>query len=180
MDPRPRPRGAGPIVRGIVATLVLGALVAGCESGSPAPTASLEAGRPDAPRELNLIARDYSFDPPTLDVIPGETVLLHVVNAGLAVHEAVIGDATVQDAWEAAEAPHADPPPGPTPLVTVPADVAGIRVVVESGQRVDVRWEVPAGEPELIVGCHIPGHWERGMRIPVRWVAVPGAASPAI
>ena len=26
----------------------------------------------------------------------------------------------------------------------------------------------------LIVGCHIPGHWARGMQVPVRFVA-PGA-----
>ena len=39
-----------------------------------------------------------------LDLVPGETVLLHVINGGLEVHEAVIGDAAVQDAWEVAEA----------------------------------------------------------------------------
>lgn len=153
---------------------LLAVLVAACEAGSPAPTPPIVPGASGAPREVNLIARDYAFEPPTLDVVPGETVIIHVVNAGLAVHEAVIGDDAVQDAWEAAEAAAADPPPGPTPLVTVPADVAGIRVVVESGQRVDIRWTVPDDRRELIVGCHIPGHWERGMWIPVRWVDPPG------
>ena len=51
---------------------------------------------------------------PTVDLVPGETVLLHVVNGGLEVHEAVIGDSSIQDAWEAAEAA-ARAPPGPTP-----------------------------------------------------------------
>ena len=102
-------------------------------------------------------------------------MLLHVINGGLEVHEAIIGDAGVQDAWERAEAAVAGAPPGPTPVVSVPPDVSGLRIVVRSGERVDVTWTVPAGDPggsppPFIVGCHIPGHWERGMQVPVRWV----------
>ena len=52
---------------------------------------------------------------------------------------------SVQDAWEVAEAATAGAPPGPTPVVSVPPDVAGLRIVVESGERVDVIWTVPAG-----------------------------------
>jgi uncharacterized cupredoxin-like copper-binding protein len=136
-------------------------------------TTPIVPGVAGAPREVNIIAKDYQFLPETLELVPGETVLLHVINGGLEIHEAIIGDVDVQDAWEAAEAAVAGAPPGPTPLVSVPPDVAGLRVVVRSGERVDVVWTVPAvpepGLPgELIVGCHIPGHWERGMRIPVR------------
>jgi len=127
------------------------------------------------PRDVNLIARDYVFVPPTLDLVPGETVVLHVINGGLTVHEAIIGDAAVQDAWEAAEAAAVDPPPGPTPAVSVPPELAGLRIVVESGQRVDVEWTVPSTPVTLVVGCHIPGHWNEGMRIPVRFV---GATQP--
>lgn len=154
------------------------ALVAasGCASAPPIATPPIVPGTGDAPREVNLIARDYVFLPATLDVVPGETVVLHVINGGLTVHEAIIGDTAVQDAWEAAEAVAADPPPGPTPLVSVPPDVAGLRIVVASGQRVDITWTVPADTEPLIVGCHIPGHWAEGMRIPVRFV-VP--ATPA-
>lgn len=115
--------------------------------------------------------KDWVFLPDPVDVVPGETVLLHVVNGGLVVHEAVIGDQQVQDAWEAAEDAAADPPPGPTPVVTVPGDVAGIRIVVESGKRVDVVWAVPADAAAvraLVLGCHIPGHWGQGMRAVIR------------
>ncbi len=136
-------------------------------------------GSSDAPREVNLITRDYSFVPDVLDLVPGETVLLHVINGGLVVHEAIIGDATVQDAWEAAEAAAAGAPPGPTPVVTVPPDVGGLRVVVASGQRVDVTWTVPArAELPSFVGCHIPGHWDKGMQIPIRWVSGDGSPPP--
>lgn len=154
----------------LAATLVT---VFACSPATPVATPPVVPGTRDAPRDVNLIARDYVFVPATLDVVPGESVVLHVINGGLTVHEAIIGDRSVQDAWEAAEAVAADPPPGPTPLVSVPPDVSGIRIVVGSGQRVDVTWTVPTGTQPLVVGCHIPGHWAEGMWIPVRFVGPP-------
>ena len=156
----------------VVATLV--AALTGCSS-APAATGPIQPGGSALPREVNIIAKDYSFLPDVLELVPGETVLLHVINGGLAVHEAIIGDESVQAAWEAAEAASASGPPGPTPVVSVPPEVSGIRIVVGSGQRMDVTWTVPAevdspGAPPWVIGCHIPGHWGRGMQIPVRWV----------
>ncbi len=162
--------------------LVAGALallLAGCDAGAAPATPPISPGTSAAPREVNLIARDYSFQPDTLDLAPGETVLLHVINGGLEVHEAVIGDAAVQDAWEVAEAATAGAPPGPTPVVSVPPDVAGVRIVVHSGERVDVTWTVPSRTPAggaWTVACHIPGHLARGMQIPIRWVGRPSAS----
>ena len=144
--------------------------VTACTSGGPLVTPPIVPGTGAAPREVNLIARDYVFNPSVLDVVPGEIVNLHVINGGLDVHEAIIGDATVQDAWEAAEAAAADAPPGPTPAVSVPPELEGLRIVVESGQRVDIVWTVPSTSEPLVVGCHIPGHWDEGMHIPVRFV----------
>src|SRR5688500_7957547 len=168
-----RPRKVVTSTVAVVLALVLA--TSACESGAAPATPPIVAGDPGAPREVNLIAKDYAFQPPTLDLVPGETVLLHVINGGLEVHEAIIGDMAVQDAWERAEAAVAGAPPGPTPIVSVPPDVSGLRVVVRSGERVDVTWTVPMGEAggapgPFIVGCHIPGHWERGMQVPVRWV----------
>jgi uncharacterized cupredoxin-like copper-binding protein len=122
-----------------------------------------------------IVARDDRYTPAVLELVPGETILLHVLNGGLETHEAIIGDEAVQTAWEAAEADANDPPPppGPTPAVSVAPDLAGLRVVVKSGERSDVVWAVPA-TPGLIVGCHIPGHYARGMRSPVQFVT-PGA-----
>jgi uncharacterized cupredoxin-like copper-binding protein len=152
---------------------VIAVIGGACDAGPPSPRPPIVPGVSSAPREVNLIAKDYSFLPDGLDLAPGETVLLHVINGGLEVHEAVIGDAAVQDAWEVAEAATVGAPPGPTPIVRVPPDVAGLRIVVRSGERVDIAWTVPvasAGATAWVVGCHIPGHWARGMQIPVRWV----------
>lgn len=156
--------------------------VGACETGTVPATPPIGAGSSGAPREVNLIAKDYSFLPPSLDLVPGETVLLHVINGGLETHEAIIGDAAVQGAWAAAEAAVAGAPPGPTPAVSVPPEVAGVRIVVRSGERVDLVWTVPpdaGGDGAWIVGCQIPGHLEQGMQIPIRWVsAADSSATP--
>jgi uncharacterized cupredoxin-like copper-binding protein len=151
--------------------LLAAILAAGC-TATPAPaTPAIVPGTAASPREVNLITRDYSFVPDVLDLVPGETISLHVINGGLVVHEAILGGVAIQDAWEAAEAAVAGAPPGPTPLVTVPSELAGLRVVVRSGERVDLTWTVPAdaARSAWLVGCHIPGHLARGMVIPIRW-----------
>jgi uncharacterized cupredoxin-like copper-binding protein len=158
------------VVGHVLGLLVGLLLVAGCTVGEPVTPPPIEAGTPGRPREVNLITKDRSFLPDALDLVPGESVRLHVINGGLEVHEAVIGDAATQQAWQVAEAATEGAPPGPTPLVSVPPDVAGLRVVVGSGERVDIDWVVPISSTAFIVGCHIPGHWQDGMRIPVRWV----------
>ena len=154
-----------------IALIAVGAFLAGCRAGPPAATPPITPGTSSVPREVNIIAKDWVFLPDQVDLVPGETVLLHVVNGGLDVHEAVIGNAAVQDAWEAAEAATVGSPPGPTPVVSVPPDVSGIRIVVGSGQRVDLTWTVPVSlGVGLVVGCHIPGHWAKGMVVQVRFV----------
>ena len=83
---------------------VLPAVLGACATAVPASTGPISPGTGDAPREVIIVAHDYRFDPAPVDVVPGETILFHVLNGGLEVHEVVIGDAAVQDAWEAAEA----------------------------------------------------------------------------
>lgn len=160
-----------------VAVAVVGS---GCQ-GSPGPTPPISPGTVAAPREVNVIAKEWSFIPPVVDLVPGETVLLRFVNGGTEVHEAVFGGDRVQAAWEAAEAAAAGAPPGPTPAVSVPPDVAGLRIVARSGERVDVTWTVPADGPSVegfAVGCHIPGHFAAGMVVPVRWIGADGSPLP--
>jgi uncharacterized cupredoxin-like copper-binding protein len=178
-------RVAAALARPVGALAVLAVVAVACDGGAVA-TPPITPGTSVAPREVNIVARDYGYVPAPVDLVPGETVLLHVVNGGLAVHEAILGDLDTQLAWEAAEAPFLDPPPGPTPTVTGPAGFDGVRVVAGSGQRVDVTWTVPADAGSAaggwFVGCHIPGHWDKGMVVPVRFVdrsgSPLGAADP--
>jgi uncharacterized cupredoxin-like copper-binding protein len=176
-------RATAPAAR-LAALAAAAALLAACDAGTPAGTPPITPGTAEKPREVNIVMRDYAYVPSVVDLHPGETVVFHVINGGLVVHEAILGDMDAQLAWEAAEAVVADHPPGPTPLVPDPAGFEGVRVVAESGQRLDVVWTVPADASEAaggwFVGCHIPGHWEKGMVVPIRFVddaGVPIASS---
>ena len=170
------------------AGLVLAVVVAAaCESGTPGATPPITPGTGSEPRTVNIVARDYAFVPTTVDLVPGETVTFQVVNGGLVIHEAIVSDLEDQMAWEEAEAAAADPPPGPTPFVPPPPGFEGTRIVVEAGQRLDVTWTVPPDAASApggwFVGCHIPGHWAKGMVVPVRFVdqaGVPLASIPPV
>jgi uncharacterized cupredoxin-like copper-binding protein len=170
--------GRSSVIVAAAVTLTAVAL-AGC-GAAPGATPPITPGTGGTPREVNVIAHEYAFVPEPVDLVPGETVLLHVINGGLEIHEAVVGDGTSQLAWEAAEAAVADHPPGPTPLVPSPAAFDGVRVVVGSGQRVDTLWTVPADAASgaWFVGCHIPGHFAKGMVVPVRFVGTDGRPLP--
>jgi uncharacterized cupredoxin-like copper-binding protein len=151
---------------------------AGCGATPPEQTPPIAPGSSERPREVNILAHDYGYSPAIVDLVPGETVLLHVVNGGLDVHEAILGTADLQLAWEAAEEATVGHPPGPTPAVSVAPGMVGLRIVVASGERVDVTWTVPRDAPRAasgwFVGCHIPGHWQKGMVVPIRFVDAEG------
>ena len=151
-------------------------------SGDPDATPRITPGTSEHPRAVVIVAADFEFVPPVVDLVPGETVVVQVINGGLAVHETVFGPRPVQEAWEAAEAATASAPPGPTPAVSVAAGLAGLRIVVRSGERMDVMWTVPAAaaadDGGWFVGCHIPGHWAEGMVVPVRFVGPDGLPLP--
>lgn len=143
-----------------VGLVLLGAALA----GAPAPAPQIgEPGTPESPRTVNLILRDYRFDPTPLYVVPGETLRLNVVNGGLVEHEVVLGGPSVQAAWAAADAVATPPAAFATaPPASVDPDVGGLRIVLASGASTAVDYVVPlSGELQLV--CHLPGHAERGM-----------------
>jgi uncharacterized cupredoxin-like copper-binding protein len=131
---------------------------------TPAPVPRIDRpGTGAAPRPVNVIMREYRFDPTPLYLVPGETVRLNVFNGGMVEHELAIGDAAFQAAWAAADA--AATPPAPfasAPPASVGPGVTGLRLVLGSGAQAVVDYVVPAsGTLELF--CHLPGHAERGM-----------------
>jgi uncharacterized cupredoxin-like copper-binding protein len=163
-----------------LAVSVLAALAA-CQAG-PGTTPAITPGTPAHPRVVVILASEFAFTPPVVDLVPGETVLLQIVDGGVAAHEAVVGDQAVQDAWEAAEAEISSAPPGPqgqTPGASVDPTIsaAGLRIPVASGQRVDVTWLVPIDaltRGAWSIGCHILGHLAAGMIVPIRFVGPGG------
>ena len=149
------------IVFGVIATVLI-------FIGATRPTASPDveitsAGTAEDPRDVTVIMRDYSFEPTPVVLVPGETVRFTVFNAGLEIHDFVIGDADVQQAWSIADA--AATPPNllaTAPPASVPPGTGGLRVFLRSGEQATVDYAVP-GEEQLSLLCHIPGHIEKGM-----------------
>jgi uncharacterized cupredoxin-like copper-binding protein len=145
--------------------LAVGLVLIGARlAAAPALVPDLSSpGTPDQPRSVNVIMRDYAFNPTPLYLVAGETVQLELINAGLIVHELVLGDAEVQRAWALADA--LATPPGllaTPPPASVPPGIGGLRVVLAPGATARLRYEVPAGQA-LQLMCHLPGHVERGM-----------------
>jgi uncharacterized cupredoxin-like copper-binding protein len=143
-----------------VVLVLLGASLAAAPAPAPA---IVSPGTAESPRPVNLILREYRFDPTPVYLVPGETVRLNIVNGGMLEHELALGDAAFQEAWARADA--AATPPGPfatAPVASVTADVSGLRLLIASGAATVVDYQVPEqGTLQLI--CHLPGHVEEGM-----------------
>ena len=150
------------IVFGVIATVLV--LIGMQRPSEPPPDVRItSAGTAQEPRPVTVIMRDYRFDPTPVVLVPGETVRFTIFNAGLEVHDFVIGDADVQQAWSIADAAATPPHPLATaPPASVPPETGGLRVFLRSGERADVGYDVPVDE-QLSLLCHIPGHIEKGM-----------------
>lgn len=175
-DSRPVPPGDSSVQRprpsrAPVAVLIVGLALAALLVLYGARLAATPASPPDLsrpgtraePRPVNVILRDYSFDPTPVRLVAGETVRFNVVNGGLVDHEFVLGDRAVQEAWAAA---HAAATPvaafAPPPPASVVPDLAGLRLLLGSGASEVVDYEVPH-DVALELFCHLPGHAEQGM-----------------
>lgn len=162
----PRPVSRAPIavvVFGLLLALVL-VLLGARQAAEPAPPPDLsQPGTLSNPRQVNVILRDYAFNPDPLHLVAGETVRFNLVNGGLVEHEFVLGERGFQEAWARAYAA-ATPPGAFATLPPVQADEpsGGVRVLVASGASASVNYHVP-DEAVLELVCHLPGHIERGM-----------------
>jgi uncharacterized cupredoxin-like copper-binding protein len=91
-----------------------------------------------------------TFEPADLAVEPGETVRFVIRNTDPIDHEFILGDERVQLAHEEGTEAHHAPRPGE---VSVPA-----------GKTVVTTYRFPGTAGELTFGCHLPGHYDFGMR----------------
>jgi uncharacterized cupredoxin-like copper-binding protein len=119
-------------------------LLVGAAAASRGAAARANAGTVD-------ITIHYStFEPADLAVDPGETVRFVIRNTDPIDHEFILGDARVQRVHEEGTEAHHTPRPGE---VSVPA-----------GETVVTTYTFPETSGQLIFGCHLPGHYDFGMR----------------
>jgi uncharacterized cupredoxin-like copper-binding protein len=92
------------------------------------------------------------FDPEQIRVEPGQTVRFVIVNTDPIDHEFILGDTEVQRVHEEGTEAHHAPRPGE---ISIPA-----------GTTVETTYTFPsaAGAGSLLFGCHLPAHYDFGMR----------------
>jgi len=128
----------------VAAAAVALTLLIGAAAASRGAAARANAGT------IHLTIHYSSFAPDSLDVEPGETVRFVIRNTDPIDHEFILGDEDVQLAHEQGTEAHHAPRPGE---VSVPA-----------GETVVTTYTFPETRGALIFGCHLPGHYDFGMR----------------
>lgn len=123
----------------------------------PAPTPPTTARPTRAPESVVRIAMfDIGYRPRTPLTFPRRTTVHFVFhNTGTVPHEAVLGDATAQIAHDREMAGHGDGHGLDVPELTVlPGQTGTLTYTFAVAGR-------------LLIGCHYPGHYAAGMRIPI-------------
>jgi uncharacterized cupredoxin-like copper-binding protein len=138
----------------------------GTQAATGTKPADLVLGTTDAPRDIAVTMTDnLRFDPGTIVVAEGETVRFLLDNPTAASHDFLIGDLEEQlhhheemaagmghDEMAADEEMAAESEGGLPPAITLEPGTSAevIATFDEAG--------------DLVIGCHVPGHWEAGMR----------------
>ena len=119
--------------------LALSAATSCAASGSPRP--SIE--------EVRVTIRDSRFVPNRFEFVAGTTVTFVVVNTDPIDHEFLIGDEAAQQAHEEGTEPHHGAKPGE------------ISIPIGKTRSTTYTFDEPG---QLLVGCHLPGHYDYGMK----------------
>jgi uncharacterized cupredoxin-like copper-binding protein len=109
------------------------------------------------PRVIQLTVDGYHFVPDAIEVTVGETVRFVVANPTDMAHEVYIGTPAEQAADDAARASTA---PMQQPNITTQY---GYGVYLAAYSTVEFRYHFP-NRDEVMIGCHLPGHWAKGMK----------------
>jgi uncharacterized cupredoxin-like copper-binding protein len=129
-------------IMGALLALVLVGVTA-CSNGSASS---------DAP-EVKVALSEFAFTPSQTTFTPGQTYRFVVTNTGQVEHELMItppatGGVSLEQLHEQS-------------LVTVHHLAPG------ATETVDVTFPADAGTTPLELACHIPGHYESGMKLPI-------------
>ena len=124
------------VVRLLLATALLALL------GACVPSAA-------STEPIEITIEHSRFDPARVTVARGATVTFVIKNADPIAHEFIVGDRAVQDVHEKGTEAHHGTKPGE---VSIPA-----------GETRTTTYTF-AGPGDLIIGCHLPGHYDYGMR----------------
>lgn len=122
-------------------------LLAACTASADAPAAG-------APRVIEISIDGFHFVPDHFVVGPGESVRFMVSNPDRIGHELFLGTVEEQAARRASTV--AEPPDD--------ASVSNFGYGIYLPALTDGEFDyVFSSDEDLLIGCHLPGHWEAGM-----------------
>ena len=130
--------------------LVIG--LAACAAVVCVAYASAERG---SDRTVEITINHSAFDPRALEVVEGETVTFVLINEDPIDHEFIVGDEKTQEAHELGTEAHHDER---ATEITIPAGETRETTIefADDGR-------LATADP-LLFGCHLPGHYDYGMR----------------
>lgn len=132
----------------LAAAILLGA----CSAAEPT------VGTDSSPRQIDLTMTDQmTFEPATVEVRRGETVLFRIRNISNEAHEAYIGSEEEQALHATRHSAVASEEQAAVPHINQPA----VHVAPFGTGEFLYRLDEGLG---LVIGCHYPGHYEGGMR----------------
>lgn len=117
-------------------------------------------GEPADPAEADRtievnVDNDLAFEPAEFEVGVGEVITFVISNTGDVEHEFVLGDQDAQE--EMAQMMDSGEDHAHS------AGEMSNAITIDAGETAELTWRF--SEPgTVLVGCHVPGHWEAGMR----------------
>ncbi|MEO6627127.1 MAG: cupredoxin domain-containing protein [Aquihabitans sp.] len=134
----------------------LGALLVATALGVTACGSGESATSPSATKTIDVTMTDNKFTPSSLTVDTGQKVVFRFTNDGKLDHEALIGTKAEQD-------DHEDEMSGGSAMGGMDHGGAAEAITVKPGKTATLtRTFDTAGT--MIIGCHVPGHYESGMK----------------
>ena len=111
----------------------------------------------EADRTIEVtVDNDLAFEPAEFEVAAGEVVTFRITNTGDVEHEFVLGDEQAQQQM-ADEMAEGGDDHGETGKMSN-------AVSIHPGEEAELTWRFPDQATTVLVGCHVPGHYEAGMR----------------
>ncbi len=101
------------------------------------------------------VDNEFAFEPAEYEVAAGEVVTFRITNAGDIEHEFVLGDEHAQQRM-AEEMGESDGHAHSGEMTNA--------VTIHPGEQAELTWRFPDHATTVLVGCHVPGHYEAGMR----------------
>lgn len=126
------------VLAGAMGLLVGGSAACGTAAADPGP------------RTVHITIHHSAFAPELIHARPGETIRFVLENTDPIDHEFIVGDERVQRVHEEGIEAHHAPRPGE---ISVPAQETRVTT-----------YTFPRGTARLLFGCHLPGHYDYGMR----------------